>query len=531
MARSCTSRGRCCAWGALATALAMTGMGPRGAMAEPLDADSVRVFDQRLARERGLSLAPVEADGDIHFTVDAAVLFDADGGYSLETYVAVPNTALSWVRSGQRYRAELDVEVRASDRTDGESRVLSLKKSVSAESFEATREVDGRAVFAVTGALSFRPVRVDVEVADLRSSKSTLFGKIAGAHRSGKASLMLAAPRAVSRKDELSSLVFGTGTERGVPAEEPEGAVTHGGVALYPNPTRFVGLGHRVFPVYFEIYQRERDGEFRGEPEPRTLRYRIATTDGTELLVATDEIDAAAGRWGRVQRFDVSDFRTGTYVLSVSLLDPAGTVLDVAHGSFHVLWRDYTWSRDEATVLAEAEVLLGPEEFGRFEEMPPGERAAYLAQFWDTLDGDPTTSTTGLHEKFRWRLKRAEQLYGGIEGGPRSDRGRVLMRYGEPQEIIPMRMPNRRDTFAEVVAEEISGSLSNTVDTADPRLLDFFRRFARGNPAFEIWKYYGGGDPIVDAHRGPVRGMAFIFVDETGVGVYQLGYTNVRGIN
>jgi GWxTD domain-containing protein len=314
-------------------------------------------------------------------------------------------------------------------------------------------------------------------------------------------------------------------------ADAPEGAVVHGGVLLHPNPTRFVGLGHEVFPVYFEIYQRSTEGAFVGTPEARRLRYRVATLQGPEILSSEDEVTALAGRWGRVQRFDVSGFPTGTYLLTAELMTPEGRVLDVAHGQFHVLWQEHAFAKDEATLLAEARVLLRPEEFSRFEEMPPGQRAAHMARLWETLDGGPAAASGEMRTKFQSRLERAERLYAGIDGGKLSDRGRVLIRYGEPQEIIPVRIPTRRDTFEQVIRDELSGSLSNTIDTSDPRLLDFFRKNFQGNPAFEIWKYYGGGDPIMEEERGPARGMAFIFVDETGVGVYQLGYTNVVGLN
>jgi GWxTD domain-containing protein len=501
------------------------------ASAAVLQPDSVRVWDLRTARERDLSLAPVEAEGNIHFTADGAVLFDAEGRYVIETYLAIPHTALEWVRTGQQYRADLGIEVRAADATGRESRELVSKQNLVVESFDATRRVGAASTAVVTGSLSFRPVEVRVVVSDLRSTKKTLIGRISGANESGEATFMLPIPRRESGRDELSSLVFGTRTERTETERAPVGTVLHGGVVLRPNPTRFVGLEHEVFPVYFEIYQRARDGAYEGEPEPRVLRYRVATSRGEELLTSVDEVEAAAGRWGRVQRFDVSAFPTGTYVLSVELAEPGGSVLDIAYGEFHVLWQDHAWSTDEATILEDARVLLRPEEFSRFEAMPPGQRAAYMAQLWERLGASATGEGSGLRQKFRARLERAERLYGGIEGGKLSDRGRVLIRYGEPQEIIPVRIPSRRDTFEHVLREELSGSLSNTIDTSDPRLLSFYRRNFQGNPAFEIWKYYGGGDPILEEQRGPARGMAFIFVDETGVGIYQLGYTNVVGIN
>jgi GWxTD domain-containing protein len=103
--------------------------------------------------------------------------------------------------------------------------------------------------------------------------------------------------------------------------------------------------------------------------------------------------------------------------------------------------------------------------------LTPEGKKKFLEEFW------------GRHDLsvFLARMKYAdEQFSSGFKKGHQTERGRIFLKYGKPDEIVP--------------------------HPADEQY-----------PSHEIWFYYSHG------------GKQFVFSDLTGYGRYELVYTNVQG--
>ncbi len=515
------------AWLAAATAPGVTE--PTVFTAVPVD--SARAWDAQEAFERDVSVLPVHASGDLHVVADAAVFRDADDERVVDVAVAVPHVDLEWVRAGQRYRAELIVEVTVRDDRRKTERTFTAEPRLFASSFQATRRADAKGLWVMRGRVNFTPSEIHVRVEDARSQKKTLVGLLKKSHRSGEARGLLPRDRAVSPEADLSGILFGASVvDLDGPDVELSTLSVHAGVGVRPAPSRFYGAERSVFPIYYEIYRRSPDSGFRSDSLANRVRYRILDTRGTEVMRAEETQRSHGGRAGRIQRFDVSEYPTGTYTLAIELLDDDGRELDVTYGDFHVLWNAHAWAEDEETVLNDARVLLSPGDFEVFEAKAPGERAAYMAALWESLDPSPGTPENEARAEFEARLRQAERDFRGLDGGKLSDRGRLLIRFGEPDEIVKVRIPSRDDSFSDVFRDEIEGGLSGLVDLNDPRLEQLYRKYINANPAFEIWKYYSANGVLMPGLDPPGTGMAFILVDENGVGIYRLAYSSVVGI-
>ncbi|MGH7341975.1 MAG: GWxTD domain-containing protein, partial [Candidatus Rokuibacteriota bacterium] len=106
----------------------------------------------------------------------------------------------------------------------------------------------------------------------------------------------------------------------------------------------------------------------------------------------------------------------------------------------------------------------------------------FLRQFWARRDPTPATSANEAQKDY-YRLMALANLEfreGGAGDVPgwRTDRGRIFIRYGEPDEVL--------------------------------------RRPQSPTRPYEVWKYTRG------------RPRKFVFLDETGFGHYQLIYTDER---
>ena len=106
-------------------------------------------------------------------------------------------------------------------------------------------------------------------------------------------------------------------------------------------------------------------------------------------------------------------------------------------------------------------------------DVPPGERKARWAEFWKELDPDPATPENEKLEDFLGRMRAtADRFAARGQPGWRTDRGKVYLRYGEPDDI-----------------ENIPQGFNT--------------------PAYEIWRYLA-------------QNVTFVFSDTSGFGDYVL---------
>jgi len=100
------------------------------------------------------------------------------------------------------------------------------------------------------------------------------------------------------------------------------------------------------------------------------------------------------------------------------------------------------------------------------------ERFRRFTDFWDKRDPTPGTKRNEKQEEYYYRIASANQNFGGTHDGWKTDRGFVLVRFGDPDFV-------RRK----------------------PHSFDY--------EPYEIWEYQR-------------IGRQFIFVDRTGFGDYEL---------
>ena len=117
-------------------------------------------------------------------------------------------------------------------------------------------------------------------------------------------------------------------------------------------------------------------------------------------------------------------------------------------------------------------------------------KRAFIIEFWRSLDPDLSTKENAELDDALERFKYSNDKFSysrKSKDGWRSDRGRVIMKYGVPDEVINMPMP----------------SIGNDIT---------------GFGAWERWDY--------DGLQG---GVYFIFSDEHGYGYYRLAHSNAQG--
>lgn len=243
----------------------------------------------------------------------------------------------------------------------------------------------------------------------------------------------------------------------------------------------------RLF-YYIELYP--------GDTVQATLRARVRSADGREVIATPAQPVAVAGSGVAANALDLTGLPPGAYMLDVEFGLPDSTVTRTAPftmGGFE------TESAIAAAMARPADVfaqmtedqldtlyrplvyVIEPNERGVYESLSIDGKRNYLRQFWARRDPTPDTPGNEFQDQFYSLIARANRDFreGGAAEVPgwRTDRGRIFVLYGEPDEVL--RRPQ-------------SGST---------------------NP-YEAWKYTHG------------RLRKFVFYDETGIGNYVLIWTN-----
>jgi GWxTD domain-containing protein len=224
---------------------------------------------------------------------------------------------------------------------------------------------------------------------------------------------------------------------------------------------------------------------------------QISNTDGRVLFTTPASSMNLSARGGVAARsLDLTGLPPGDYVMELAVSYPDTTVSRVASFSvndFQVTEPAAAATQSNPFAFQNAQVLdslyapliylIESEEQDIFEELSVEGKRNFLTEFWASRDQDPDSPGNPVMAAYYNGIAEANRLFGeeGAGGIPgwRTDRGRIFLNHGPPEE---------------------------TLDEAGS---------GRTNP-YEIWKYSRG------------RALKYIFMDRSRFGHYELVFTNDR---
>lgn len=399
--------------------------------------------------------------------VDAVSARAVDGNTRLDVYTRVPYSALRFITADDGFQAKYGVTIEVHELEDGESagnlvqtRIWEQTVQVSDFAETQTDQLFDRTIQS----LDVDPGAYLIEFQIEDDVSNRLFVKE-----------LAVDVRSMDRPMAISDLIL-------IDSYDPEAN------SITPTVSNRVGSEQDHFRLFYEIYSDEarevrvsrevvRVRKSTGPPSVKSLLGLGNRDDvaGAELTYQeTTPRELRAGRNQYVIEIPLRDFGVGEYVARINVADESGRVLDSAEKPISLQWTglaDHVRDLDDA--IAQLSYIAKRKDVEYIKDAPGDrERLRRFREFWSRRDPTPGTDRNERMEEYYYRIAYANRQYGNFGEGWRTDRGQVMVLFGEPDHV-------ERHPFNFEVKP------------------------------YEVWYYYQ-------------LGRRFIFIDETGVGDYEL---------
>lgn len=211
------------------------------------------------------------------------------------------------------------------------------------------------------------------------------------------------------------------------------------GRIVIPNPWRRYGLLIPKLSFYYEIYniKKPADDKFL------SIDYTIIDKDNVEVKKLSGiEVKKSGGNISIVHAVDLEGLNSGIYILKANIHDPEVNQKYILTRSFEIIQIDYLSNNP---LLTEEEAEIGrrlleyfatPSEYKLFKTLSLQGKTKFLLNFWQEKDTSPDTPENEFLERVMQRYIYANQHFSwGNSEGYKTDKGRILIKYGNPDEI------------------------------------------------------------------------------------------------
>lgn len=251
----------------------------------------------------------------------------------------------------------------------------------------------------------------------------------------------------------------------------------------------------------------------------------------------------------RLIAFDasVNTFPAGQYIFTLWAESPDEAIR--RQRSFDVAWSLASWKKTYRDNDLEAAIVLVEHDYETYRSLSPGEKENFMDNFWADHDPTPDSAHNEAREVFQGRVAFADEHFSETVRGALSDRGKVFIRFGPPNEVQEEAMPSHlagtgsADLIAKVDDPYMPAEhepLQEDLSTQDDMQGQQIRRIAqkehsrivgvgRELVSYELWIYAGSGQPLFTGEAINLdTGLRILFVDTQGFGQFKLRKSSAK---
>lgn len=373
----------------------------------------------------------IKHDEDEYFTVDHA-LFKADltsNDGRLEVYYQIFNRALNFEEFDDYFEAEYELSIKVIGDHDSDAgnyehnqkvRVLSHQKAISRTDYR-TNQVN----------FTLHPGKYEVI--------TTLYDPQHNKEIERKFKVE------VDKYDDKKPMISDIEMIQALsPRNDNPSVFDKGDLRLIPSVRHKYGqMEDMKLYFYMELYQgRDSLDEIRVETVLRHLTKGMLYRDSL-----TTVFDTPIKR--QFREISIDDLRPGKYELFVTLKGRRNKKIDVKYADFEILWSAQAMLKHDYDVIVHQIALIASkEEVEQLEDKVTLEdRINAFNAFWESKDPTPGTVENETKNEFYRRVAIANENFSfTYDNGWSTDRGRIYIMYGEPDQvddypIVPDRRP------------------------------------------------------------------------------------------
>jgi len=266
-----------------------------------------------------------------------------------------------------------------------------------------------------------------------------------------------------------------------------ENRINRNGYMMTPNPSGVFGLERPMVYTYSEVYGLGGDGG------TYTANYILFDRSGKEVFRRGPFVRKKPGESSvETLGFNVMGLLAGRYRLRLEVIDDQSDQKTFIDREFFVVKEQSTDFNNNFTMILDAMendelrdfmdivgYFMSASEFQTLVRATRSDRIVQLVDYFEKRDPDRTTKENEFYNQMNTRLALADQQFSNRNfSGRKTDRGRVLIRYGRPINIEPY--PANEDRYS-----------------------------------YEIWHYEDSDD-----------GFIFIFINKDDAGMFEQIHSN-----
>lgn len=364
------------------------------------------------------------------FPVDwAAFVSDSTDRIRLEIYYKVPNSSLEFAAKGNHFVARYKVSIKLYD-----------KKNKLVDSYEKEKMVRAGTRRQTRSRLEFRTNQVNFEVVEGKYKvRASLGGSSNQAVIRREFKLKLRSLR--DKVTRLSEVEF---VEAAGPGKDKPGPFDKGDLSIVPKVSNsFAGGKGNKLLYYMEIYQGLDSADHIG------VQTILRSASGKMMYrdTLTSSLQERTAR--QIRNISLEEIPPGDYTLEIELKGRRNKKIDSRKKDLSVVWNyRATMEGDYKTALEQLSYIARPDEIEVLKRLTTlEEKLKAIEDFWEERDPTLGTAENEFREEFYRRIITANRNFRFMrQPGWRSDRGRIYIQYGEPDQVddypyLPNRWP------------------------------------------------------------------------------------------
>lgn len=346
------------------------------------------------------------------FFIDHAVFADTVDN-RLEVYYKIFNDGLKYVKQGDKFVANYEVNVIIIGDKKKQVTGKSVEKSYVLDSYENTRSESGYLINQINLPVAPGNYGLICKLIDRNSNEvSTIVAKINshGFNRSGDLSDI----EFIQEKAEL----------------DEQSTFAQSGFAVLPSVERSLDGELQKLGFYTEIYAAGHLGQ------TLKLRYRIDNKHHDEPIDSVMLVKVESSVVSVREFITIVNLLQEEYDLHLTLLS-GDSVLAERSARFRLRWTVSSLVKNDfESAVDQLRYIVKKEEKKKLLDTPDSSRLDEFEKFWKNRDPTPNTPWNELRDEYYRRIRYANQYYSTVNReGWETDRGMVYIKNGEPDQI------------------------------------------------------------------------------------------------